>query len=64
MRGIIILLFYLLVIIIGLCITPLLFMLLWNWLIPIFWVSAPILTFWQSFGIIMLIYIVTSLFKK
>lgn len=31
------------------------FMLLWNWLIPIFWSSAPVLTFWQAWGLFILI---------
>lgn len=30
-------------------------MLLWNWLIPLFWAGAPILTFWQSWGIMFLL---------
>ena len=24
------------------------FMLLWNWLVPLFWTAAPVLTFWQA----------------
>ena len=28
-----------------------LIMLLWNWLAPIFWKSAPILTYWQGVGV-------------
>jgi len=31
------------------------FSLLWNWLVPLFWTSAPILTIWQGFGILLLI---------
>lgn len=31
------------------------FMLLWNWLVPILWSSAPILTFWQAWGLYILI---------
>ena len=30
-------------------------MLLWNWLAPLFWSSAPILGFWECIGIILLI---------
>ena len=29
-------------------------MILWNWVAPIFWASAPTLTFWLSFGIMLL----------
>ena len=31
------------------------FSLLWNWLVPLFWTSAPVLTIWQGFGILLLI---------
>ena len=34
---------------------------LWNWLIPIFWVAAPILTYWQATGIVVLISIISRL---
>lgn len=34
---------------------------LWNWLIPIFWVAAPILTYWQATGIVLLISIIGKL---
>lgn len=44
--------------------TPYVFMLLWNWLVPIFWSNAPILTFWQSFGIVVLLSIIGSFFRK
>ena len=49
-----------------LCITivPLILMLLWNWLAPLFWVNAPILTFWQTFGIYIFILILTNLFRN
>ena len=49
-----------------LCITivPLILMLLWNWLAPLFWVDAPILTFWQTFGIYIFILILTNLFRN
>ena len=36
-------------------ITGSIFMLLWNWLVPMFWSSAPILTFWQAWGLFILI---------
>ena len=44
--------------------TPFVFMLLWNWIVPIFWCDAPILTFWQSFGIVVLFGIIGSFFRK
>lgn len=34
------------------------FMLLWNWLTPLFWSSAPILSIWQSIGILFLVNII------
>ena len=30
-------------------------MLLWNWLVPMFWAGAPILTFWMALGILVLL---------
>ena len=38
------------------------FMLLWNWLVPMFWTTAPILSIWQSIGILFLINIIGKLF--
>lgn len=38
------------------------FMLLWNWLVPMFWTASPILTIWQSIGILFLINIIGKLF--
>ena len=38
--------------------------LLWNWLAPLFWGAAPILTYWQAFGISMLLGIIGSSFKS
>jgi len=38
-------------------------MLLWNWISPIWWDGAPVLTFSQSVGTIILITLVTSLLK-
>lgn len=50
---------FVLVIILGVAIisaiTGGIFMLLWNWLVPMFWSSAPILTFWQAWGLFILI---------
>ena len=37
--------------------------LLWNWLAPLFWSSAPILTVWQAFGILLLLNIIANIFK-
>ena len=39
-------------------------MLLWNWIAPIFWATAPILTFWQAYGAMVLIQIIAGLFKN
>jgi len=41
----------------------LIFMLLWNWLIPLFWTTAPILTFWQAWGCMILLSIIGNFFK-
>ena len=38
--------------------------LLWNWLEPIFWTTAPILTYWQAFGVCILLSIIGSAFKS
>lgn len=38
--------------------------LLWNWLAPLFWSAAPILTYWQAFGVSMLLGIIGSSFKS
>ena len=40
---------------IGPAITAALFMLLWNWLVPMFWAAAPIINFWVAFGVIALL---------
>ena len=40
------------------------FMLLWNWITPLFWSGFPILTFWQAFGIMVLINIIGTLLFK
>ena len=37
--------------------------LLWNWLAPLFWKTAPILTYWQAFGCSILLSIIGSAFK-
>lgn len=52
-----------LIVIIGLAIFEgWIFMLLWNWLVPLFWTTAPILTIWESIGILFLINIIGKLF--
>ena len=38
--------------------------LLWNWLAPIFWAAAPILTYWQAFGVCILLSIIGSEFRS
>ena len=38
--------------------------LLWNWLAPIFWTTAPILTYWQAFGVRILLSIIGSAFRS
>ena len=38
--------------------------LLWNWLAPLFWKTAPILTYWQAFGCSILLSIIGSAFKN
>ncbi len=40
------------------------FMLLWNWLAPIFWSTAPVLTFWQAWGVMILANWIGSLFRS
>jgi len=39
--------------------------LLWNWIAPIFWSSAPVLTTWKALGIMFVLDIIgTCLFKS
>lgn len=38
--------------------------LLWNWIAPIFWTTAPILTYWQAFGACILLSIIGSAFRS
>lgn len=40
------------------------FMLLWNWLAPLFWTTAPVLTFWQAWGVCILISWIGSFFRN
>ncbi len=56
--------FWIAIILFVIVLEPYLFMLLWNWIVPIFWVSAPILTYWQSLGLIILLNILGNFFKN
>ena len=38
-------------------------MLLWNWLVPIFWAGAPVLGYWEMFGLLVLFNIIIGLIK-
>ena len=38
--------------------------LLWNWIAPIFWAAAPILTYWQAFGCCVLLSFIGSAFRS
>ena len=40
-----------------------LFMLVWNAVAPLFWSGAPILTFWQSLGVLVLLNFIGSFFR-
>lgn len=31
------------------------FMLVWNWIAPLYWANAPELTYWQAWGTMLLI---------
>ena len=64
MKDILVIIGYIFIIGCCMCVTPLLFMLLWNWIVPIFWASAPILTFWQSFGLVLLLSLISKLIFK
>jgi hypothetical protein len=37
------------------CFEAWIFMLLWNWIIPLIWVNAPTFSFWIAFGILILV---------
>ena len=39
------------------------FMLLWNWLMPLFWTNAPILNFLEACGVCILLSWIGSLFR-
>lgn len=45
-------------------ITAAIVMWLWNWLSPIFWEGAPILGFWETWGVMILISIIVGLFRR
>ena len=57
-------LFLILVLVILVAIEGFVFMFLWNWLVPLFWNNAPILSFWQSCGILFLFNLIFSPLKK
>lgn len=40
------------------------FMLLWNWIAPLFSASVPILTFWQSCGVVTLLLFISHIFRN
>lgn len=40
------------------------FMMLWNWIAPLFWTTAPILTFWQAWGVCILLSWIGSFFSN
>lgn len=56
-------LIYLIIVLLCLSVVPFIFMLLWNEIVPLFWATAPILTFWQAVGVIILISIIGKAFK-
>jgi len=49
---------------VGIGLGGIMLMLLWNWIAPIFWVAAPVLTFWQSVGINVLLWLIGSAFRS
>lgn len=36
---------------------------LWNWIVPIFWTSAPILTYWEAVGVTLLLTLISGCFR-
>lgn len=48
----------------AMCLEAWIFMLLWNWIAPIFWATAPHLGFWVSFGAMMLFNLIGGFFKS
>ena len=55
--------FIILLYIICVAIVGFMFMLLWNWLMPLFWNNAPILNFWEACGVYILLSLIGSLFR-
>lgn len=53
-----------LIVLLALAFSGWIFMLLWNWLIPLFWTTAPILTYWQACGVILLLSWISFIFKN
>ena len=56
-------LIFLIILLLSLSLFPYIFMLLWNWIVPIFWTTAPILTFWQAVGVVILMNIIGGFLK-
>ena len=63
-KGISAVIFVLFIVIAVIFIQAWIVQLLWNWLVPMFWTSAPILTYWQSFGCCVLLGIIGSKFRS
>jgi len=40
------------------------FMLLWNWITPLFWNGSPVLDIWTSMGTMFLLQIIANFFRK
>ncbi len=64
-RGCVIFVIMLILLIVGaVCLEVFALMLLWNWLAPLFWANAPVLTFLQTLGIAILLNIIGGLLFK
>jgi hypothetical protein len=46
------------------CFESYVLMILWNWLSPLFWSTAPTLGFWECVGIISLINLIGSIIRS
>ena len=63
-KGISAVIFVLFIIIAVIFVQAWIVQLLWNWLVPMFWANAPILTYWQSFGCCVLLSIIGGYFRS
>ena len=45
-------------------VSALVLMLLWNWLAPIFWNEAPVLGYWEAYGINIFLGLLGGFFKS